>query len=44
MTGQRVAVFLALLLLALAVAAYFDGGEEALHPIEKPVELPEGAQ
>ena len=44
MSGQRIAAIIALGLLALLVVAWIDGGEEPLHPIEQPVELPEGVQ
>lgn len=44
MSGQRIAVILALAFLAVCIAAYVDGGEEALHPIEQPVALPENGQ
>ncbi|UVI39139.1 hypothetical protein [Qipengyuania spongiae] len=41
--GRRVVITLALVLLAILFLAWFDGGEEALHPIEQEVALPEKA-
>lgn len=44
MKGRRIGLVLALLVLAVLIAAWIDGGEEPLHPIEQPVELPESAR
>lgn len=41
--GRRVVITLALVLLAILFLAWFDGGEEALHPIEQEVALPKEA-
>lgn len=41
--GRRVVITLALVLLAILFLAWFDGGEEALHPIEQEVALPAAA-
>ena len=39
--NRRIALLLGALLLAVLIAAYIDGGEEALHPISQRVEVPE---
>ena len=40
----RVAMAALLVIAALAGLAWIDGGEEPLHPIAQPVELPENTQ
>ncbi|GMM93902.1 hypothetical protein [Qipengyuania sp. MTN3-11] len=40
MRGRRVVVTLALVFLAILFLAWFDGGEEPLHPIEQAVPVP----
>jgi hypothetical protein len=44
MSGRRIGIMLAALLVALCVLALIDGGEEPLHPIEQAVALPGNAQ
>ena len=43
MTGKRMG-WIGLLLVALLVYAWIDGGEEPLRPIVEPVAVPENAQ
>lgn len=43
MRGKRVVVTLAILFLAILFAAWFDGGEEPLRPMEHKVPVPAGA-
>ncbi|WP_171032992.1 hypothetical protein [Qipengyuania marisflavi] len=42
--GTRIGCILVIVLLAALVAAWVDGGEEPLRPIEEPVAMPESAQ
>ncbi len=44
MNGTRLGWVLAAILLIVLVAAWIDGGEEPLRPIEESVELPRGAR
>ncbi len=44
MTGRRIGTIVALILGALLLWAYIDGGEEPLRPISEVVELPEDAR
>lgn len=44
MSDRQIKGALALLFAALCALAWFDGGEEPLHPIEQEVELPGSAQ
>ncbi|MCH2487336.1 MAG: hypothetical protein MK010_06300 [Erythrobacter sp.] len=41
MKGQRIGMVAALILLAVLVLAWFDGGEEPLRPIEAAVPVPD---
>jgi ferric-dicitrate binding protein FerR (iron transport regulator) len=41
---RRAAVVVLALVAGLAALAWFDGGEEPLHPIAQPVELPGAGQ
>ena len=43
MKGQRIGMVAALILLAVLVLAWFDGGEEPLRPIETAVPVPDFA-
>jgi hypothetical protein len=42
MRGKRVVVTLVFVFLAILFAAWFDGGEEPVRPIEQKIALPEG--
>ena len=44
MRGKSVVVTLALILLAILFAAWLDGGEETVRPMEEPVALPEAGR
>ena len=44
MSLRRIGLALALLVVALLVYAWIDGGEEPLRPISQPVAVPEAAQ
>lgn len=44
MKGQRIGMIAAFILLSILLLAWYDGGEEALRPIEQSVPLPEGAR
>ena len=41
---SRIAGIVILGLVAILVVAWIDGGEEPLHPISQPVEIPESAR
>lgn len=44
MSGRQIKGAAVLLVVAIVALAWFDAGEEPLHPIEQAVDLPEGAR
>ncbi len=42
--GRKMAIMLTAAFLAMMVAAWFDGGEEPIRPIEQRVDLPENTR
>ncbi|MDP4539173.1 hypothetical protein Q9K01_06015 [Qipengyuania sp. DY56-A-20] len=44
MKGQRIGMIAAFILLSILILAWYDGGEEAMRPIEQAVPLPQAVR